>query len=139
MPAEERRRFRHRRSVRFGDVDPAGMVYYPRLLHYIHVAMEAFFAEVIGVGYAEFINEHGLGLPTVRIEADFHRPLRFGDEIEIEVGIDSIGRTSITWTYRIYRSTEPDPVAAARLVTVNMDLTAQEKREIPDWLRQALT
>ena len=138
MSEDARRPFRHRRTVRFGDVDPAGMVYYPRLLHYLHVAMEAFFAEVLGLGYAELIRDHGLGLPTVRIEAEFHRPLRFGDEIEIEVGIESLGRTSIVWTYRIYRSPETDPAAEARLVTVNMDLQAQEKREIPDWLRQAL-
>ncbi|MFQ5349541.1 MAG: acyl-CoA thioesterase [Thermoanaerobaculia bacterium] len=139
MSVDELRPFRHRRTVRFGDVDPAGMVYYPRLLHYIHVAMEAFFAELVGVGYADFVREHGLGLPTVSIDAEFHRPVRFGDEIEIETAVESLGRTSIVWTYRVLHPPETEPAAEARLVTVNMDMQTQEKREIPDWLRSALT
>ncbi len=137
-PFRTRRPFRTQRSVRFGDVDPAGMVYYPRLLDWIHVAMEAFFAEIVGVRYADYLGEHGMGLPTVRLEVDFHRPLRFGDEVAIEVEVEKVGRTSITWRYRLYRSPEPGPAAEARLVTVNLDLKAGEKRALPAWLGERL-
>lgn len=36
--------FSTRITVRFGDADPAGLVYYPVLFHYCHAAMEEFFA-----------------------------------------------------------------------------------------------
>jgi acyl-CoA thioesterase FadM len=35
--------FRSQLIIRFGDIDRAGIVYYPRFLHYFHVALEEFF------------------------------------------------------------------------------------------------
>lgn len=124
--------------VRFGDIDEAGFVYYPRLVHYFHVAMEEFFAHVLGVDYPTFLAQHRLGLPTAHLEVDFHRPLHYGDHLEIEVAIDKVGRTSIGWRYRIFRPGEGDPATEARLVTVNMNMDTHQKQEIPDWLRGQL-
>lgn len=130
--------WRCRQTVRFGDVDRAGMVYYPRLLHYLHVAMETFFAEVLGIDYPRFLAEQRLGFPTVHLEADFRRPLRYGDEIEVETAIEKIGRSSVTWRYAVYRDGDREPAATARLVTVNMDLDAFAKRELAPPLRDRL-
>lgn len=130
--------FRAELIVRFGDIDHAGIVYYPRFLHYFHIAMEEFFREVLGLDYARFLDEHRLGLPTVHLEADFHRPLRYGDRIEVEIGPEKIGRTSIGWRYRVFRRGDDQPAAEGRLVTVNMDMESRRKAEIPDWLREGL-
>jgi len=130
--------FRAHLAVRFGDIDEAGFVYYPRLVHYFHVAMEEFFAHVLGVDYPTFLAEHRLGLPTAHLEVDFHRPLHYGDHLEIEVAIDKVGKTSIGWRYRIFRPDESDPATEAHLVTVNMNMDTHEKKEIPDWLRNQL-
>jgi 4-hydroxybenzoyl-CoA thioesterase len=50
--------------VRFGDIDQAGIVYYPRLVNYFHVAMEEFFAGALELNYPRFLAEHQLGLPA---------------------------------------------------------------------------
>lgn len=130
--------FRAHLIVRFGDIDEAGFVYYPRLVHYFHVAMEEFFAHVLGVDYPTFLAEHRLGLPTAHLEVDFHRPLHYGDHLEIEVAIDKVGKTSLGWRYRIFRTDETRPATEAYLVTVNMDMDTHKKQEIPDWLRRQL-
>jgi len=36
--------FSTRITVRFGDTDPAGLVYYRNIFHYFHIALEEFFA-----------------------------------------------------------------------------------------------
>lgn len=136
MPAAA---FRAHLVVRFGDIDEAGFVYYPRLVHYFHVSMEEFFAGVLGVDYFHFISDHRLGLPTVRLEVDFRRPLHYGDRLEVEVGIEELGRTSIVWRYRIYRPGEEAPATEARLVTVNMSMETKNKTDLPDWLRAGFT
>ena len=41
--------FECRIPVRFGDIDIAKIVYYPRFLHFCHVAMEEMFGHVIGL------------------------------------------------------------------------------------------
>ncbi|MBC7911107.1 MAG: acyl-CoA thioesterase, partial [Pyrinomonadaceae bacterium] len=43
--------FSTRIRVRFGDADPAGLVYYPVIFHYFHIALEEFFAACCGITY----------------------------------------------------------------------------------------
>jgi len=124
--------------VRFGHIDSAGIVYYPRLVNYFHVAMEEFFGAVLETNYPSFLAEHRLGLPAARLEVDFNRPLRYGDHIQVEVGIEKVGTSSIIWRYQIFRPGEDEPATLARVVTVNVDMDTFEKRPVPDWLRERL-
>lgn len=133
-----RKPYRAQLTVRFGDIDHAGIVYYPRFIHFFHVAMEEFFSGVLDLDYWRFLEEHRLGLPTVHLEVDFRRPLRYRDDIEVEVLIDRVGQTSISWHYLVFRSGELEPAAEARIVTVNAQMDTLEKTPIPDWLRQQL-
>ena len=48
--------FRSRLKIRFGDIDHAGIVYYPRFLHYFHVALEEFFGQQLGIDYPVLVN-----------------------------------------------------------------------------------
>lgn len=129
--------FRVPLSVRFGEVDSVGIVYYPRYAHYFHVAMEEYFRRHVGIDYPRLIAEHRLGLPTVRLETDFRRPLRYGDRLEVEVEVARIGTTSVEWRFRVFAG-DAEPAAEARVVTVNADMDTLEKRPLPDWLRQKL-
>ena len=129
--------FRAHLKVRFGDIDHAGIVYYPRFLHYFHVALEEFFTEVVGVEYHTVINDHRLGLPSVHLEIDFRRPLRFGDSIDVEVCGLELGATSVTWRYAVWKQ-DGTLAAEATIVTVALDMDAFAKRPLPDWLRDRL-
>lgn len=132
------RPYRAELVVRFGHIDSAGIVYYPRLVNYLHVAMEEFFGAVLETDYPSLLAEYRLGLPAARLEVDFLRPLRYGDHIQVEVGIESIGTSSIIWLYRIFRPDEDEPATQARVVTVNVDMDTFEKQPVPDWLRRRL-
>ncbi len=130
--------YRARLKVRFGDIDQAGVVYYPRFLHYFHVAMEEFFSAEVGLDYARVLLDHRFGLPAVHVEADFRRPLRYGDEIDVEVRVARLGRASVEWRYAVERVGERQPAAYGKVVTAGIDLDTFSTREIPDWLRSAL-
>jgi len=130
--------FRAHLKVCFGDIDNAGIVYYPRFLHYFHVALEDFFSDELGIEYATVLRKYRLAFPTVHLESDFRRPLRFGDHIEVEVKVIDIGRTSITWGYTAYRRGEEEVVVEGHNTTVSMNMDTFTKMEIPDWLRTAL-
>ena len=101
--------FRHDLPVRFGDVDHAGIVYYPRFFHFFHVAFEELWRARVGArAYAELIDRDRVGFPAVRAECAFTAPLRFGDTAEIEVTVARLGGKSITFRYRIFRAARPD-------------------------------
>ena len=130
--------FRTTFIVRFGDVDSAGIVYYPRYAHYFHIGMERFFQEALGIDYADLVAGRQFGLPIVRLETDFRSPLRYGDRVEMEISIGRIGTTSVEWFYGLRREADGEVVASARTVTVATDLEALRKLEVPDWLRSGL-
>ncbi len=92
--------FRCRIPVRFGDIDQAGIAYYPTLFDHCHAAFEEFFEKGLGVPYPRVLLKDKLGFPTVHLEADFTRPLKFGDRLEIEVSVAHLGRSAVTFRYR---------------------------------------
>jgi 4-hydroxybenzoyl-CoA thioesterase len=130
--------FRSQLTIRFGDIDHAGIVYYPRFLHYFHVALEEFFEGELGVAYHRVIDTHRIGLPTVHLETDFSRPFNHGDHIEVEVCVLNVGRTSISFGYRVYKKGEGEPRITGHNVVVCLDMEKFRKQEIPAWLRELL-
>jgi len=131
--------FRTPIKVCFADIDNAGIVYYPRFLHYFHLAMEEFFAQALGIDYADVLHKKNLSFPTVHVECDFRRRLRYGDRIDMEVRVIRIGRSSITWGYNGYRVGDPEGVIVEGAnVTVCVKTDTFEKTDVPDWLRQGL-
>ncbi|HEX8560573.1 MAG TPA: thioesterase family protein [Pyrinomonadaceae bacterium] len=129
--------FSARIPVRFGDCDPAGLVYYPVLFHYCHAAMEEFFAARCGAPYARLMEERRLGFPTVNARADFFAPFVYGDEAEVEVWVSAVGRTSATFEYRLRRASDSAERASATLVQVAMNLDERRAVPVPEDLRRA--
>jgi 4-hydroxybenzoyl-CoA thioesterase len=125
-------------EVRFGDLDSAGIVYYPRYLHFCHVGMEEYFRHVVGVDYAEMLGRHGLGLPAVRTEVGHRRPIRYGERVSLEVEVAEVGTSSVEWRHRFLHEGEELPSTDCRVVTVLVEMARFEKRPVPDWLRARL-
>ena len=129
--------FSTRITVRFGDTDPAGLVYYPNLFHYYHVAMEEFFAARCGVSYHRLMAEERVGFPTVNVQAEFMIPLVYGDEAVIEVSVSDVGSSSATFEYSVRRAVDGALCARARMVHVAMNLDERRAVPISDQLRRA--
>ncbi|MEZ4453859.1 MAG: acyl-CoA thioesterase [Nannocystaceae bacterium] len=134
--------FIHRRTVRFGDCDPAGIVYYPRFFDIFHESMEQWFWVALDYRYDRVILDDKVGFPTVHCAADFKIPAIMGEDLAIEVRVPKIGRSSIHFDYQV--RTFGDPSAPLRLrgetVSVVMDLdparpTFRRPLEIPADLR----
>lgn len=124
-------------TVRFGDCDPAGLVYYPALFHYCHAAMEEFFAAQCGVSYPRLLAERRLGFPTVNVRAEFFAPFVYGDEASVEVWASAVGRTSVTFEYRLRRAADQTLCASATHVQVAMNLDERRAVSLPEDLRRA--
>lgn len=120
-------------DVRFGDVDAAGIVYYPRLFDRVVRAVEESLSD-IGQPVAEMVDER-VGMPIVNAEADLERPIRLGDKLTIEV-IPTIRETSVV--YNVEFSRDGDRVATARQTMVTVDLDSFEPTPVPADVRHAI-
>jgi 4-hydroxybenzoyl-CoA thioesterase len=121
--------------VRFGDVDKAGIVYYPRIFHYLHIAQEDFFAEYVGVAYHRLISEERIGFPTVSDSTDFLKALNYGDLLEIVVHIARVGETSATFEFRVYKKGSDELSVRSSQVKVAVNMDTWEKVTIPEKYR----
>jgi YbgC/YbaW family acyl-CoA thioester hydrolase len=129
--------FSARIEVRFGDADPAGLVYYPVIFHYLHVAMEEFFAARCGISYARLMADERIGFPTVNAQAEFFVPLVYGDEAVVELFVSRVGRSSATFEYSVKRAGDETLCARATHIQVAMNLDTRRAIPIPDKYRRA--
>jgi 4-hydroxybenzoyl-CoA thioesterase len=129
--------FSTRIKVRFADADPAGLVYYPVIFHYFHIGLEEFFAERCGISYDRLIRDERLGFPTVKAEAEFLEPLVYGDDVDLEIFVSKVGRTSAVFEYRAKRARDGTLCARAANVHVAMNMDKRRAVPIPDKYRQA--
>ena len=125
--------FVHAEPVRFGDIDHAGIVYYPRFFHYFHLAFEELWRARVGPrAYALLLDRDRVGFPVVRASCEFVAPLRFGDTAEIQVSVIKLGGKSITFRYRVHRVTAFRWIEKAKELLVKATLdTLRTRLKLP--------
>lgn len=123
--------FQFRRKVRFGDVDAAAIVFYPRYFDMLNDAVDDWFASM-GMDFFAMHRTHGIGVPTVHLECDFLAPSELGDELTIELTPVEIGRSSCTLDYVVRDGDEVR--LKAKGVLVCMDLTSKRPMAWPSSL-----
>lgn len=79
--------------IEFAHCDPAGIVFYPRYAEMVNSMVENFFLDEVRYSFARIMAD-GFGIPTVRLEVDFHKPSRLGERLEWILRVASLGRTS---------------------------------------------
>jgi 4-hydroxybenzoyl-CoA thioesterase len=132
------RTFKHRIPVSFGDVDYARIMYYPRLFHFCHAVMEAFF-DAVGFNYARLLVEQKIGFPTVHTEADYRIPMPYGIVLEFELSVRSIGTSSVAFHYVVRGEGEEAIRAESRTTVVCIDMDRFQKKPLPPDIRKVLS
>jgi 4-hydroxybenzoyl-CoA thioesterase len=123
-------------KVRFSDIDHAGIVYYPRIIHYFHLAFEEFFGECAGTHYARVLDDWKVGFPAVAANVEFRKPLAYGDTVDVEVSIDRVGNSSLVTRYRVRKQGPGEIVAEGTVTTVTVDMDSFRSCPLPDRLRE---
>ena len=126
--------FRTSVEVRFGDVDHAGIVFYPKFFIFFHEAFEQFFNDN-EIPYHRLIDQRHVGFPTVHIDCDYKKPLRYGDALDLEVTVARIGNRSATFRYVGYRHRDGLHAVTAEITTACVDMRTMTAIEIPEDLR----
>ena len=121
-------------QVRFGDVDPAGIVYFPKIYDYVHEAFEDLWEVHVQARYYQLLLEQRIGFPLVHSEVDFRKPLRFGDRPIVRVSCWKLGRTSIGLHYRFFVG--DDVHVDAKMSVVCVDLENMKPIPVPDGFRR---
>jgi 4-hydroxybenzoyl-CoA thioesterase len=121
--------------VRFEHCDAAGLMFYPRFYALVNEMVEDWFA-VLGRPFKQLHVEQKKGVPTVKIDAEFLRPVRMGDRLEQTLRVRHVGHTSC----RLLHEARVGGEAAAWFehTLVHVDLATMTPEEWPADLRAAM-
>jgi len=129
--------FRRPYRIRFSDCDPAGIVFYPQYFVMLNGHVEEWFGNGLGIPYRSIIIERRIGLPSVRLEVDFTAVSRMGDEVELALSVERLGRASLTLSHAITGAGD-EPRMAMRQVLVATSLETHRAIALPDDVRAAI-
>jgi len=133
---------RHRITVRFGDCDLLGHVNNAKYLTYIESARIDLWRAQLGFLRSHVIDERGKrghGFILARAEVDFRAQSRYGDTLEVRLGLGAIGRSSLTYDYDVVRVGDETLVATAKTVQVWFDYDENRSLPIGDDLKTKLS
>jgi YbgC/YbaW family acyl-CoA thioester hydrolase len=115
MPYEHR----VRRRVEFSDTDMAGIMHYSNFFRFMETAEHQFF-RALGFSIVTDTTHPPVGWPRVHAACEYRHPLRFEDEVEIQLLVCEKRTRALRYAFRFFRVSPPPhlEVAQARLVVV---------------------
>lgn len=122
--------------IRFEHCDAAGIIFYPRFFGLVNETVEDWFAS-LGHSFKSLHVDDRKGVPTVRFECEFVGPVRIGDMLHQQLGVDSIGNSSLNLKH--IASIGDRTVARFDQTIVFTDLASMRAEPWPADIRKAIT
>jgi 4-hydroxybenzoyl-CoA thioesterase len=137
MKPEDANFFVENRTILFGECDPAGILYTPRICEYIVEGALRFISDRLGEPFERYMFARNLTLPARNLTVDFLQPLTWDDQIEVRAGLSEI-RTH-AYTIRVSAFDSNGDVAFSGTVTqVCVNRETKKIAPIPAEFRAAL-
>jgi YbgC/YbaW family acyl-CoA thioester hydrolase len=126
--------FKIKRRINFFDCDPAGIMFYGNAFFLAHSAYEEM---LTSAGLTDYWTSDNFIVPIIRADTDYLKPLRAGDEVEIEVKVSNLKERSfeLTCTCRLEDGTNTFNTKTVHIFT-DRDF---KKINIPDDILVILT
>lgn len=132
-----------RRAVRWGECDPAGIVYTPRYTDYIVSAYQAFIGLMLGRSMHSAEHPSPVGFPVRGIELDFRQPMPVDTRFDMEVRVGDVRARTFdlhitAWTLDNDGERRQLPAFLARITSITIDKAKFESVALPDTFRSKI-
>lgn len=107
-------------TISLADTDAAGVLFFANQFRIIHLAYEELL-NMIGFPIKDILAKHKFALPIVQADAEFMRPLRVGDQIEINAMIKSVANSSFSIMYAIRKDDSIYGTAKTIHISINKE------------------
>lgn len=122
--------------IRFHHCDPAGIVFYPQYFVLFNELVEDWFNQGLGIDFARFHVEDGLGVPMGSISCRFLSPSKVGETLRLSLSIKRIGKSSLE--LYVVGSSSGETRVQANLTVVLASLVNRHSVPISGELREKL-
>lgn len=118
--------------VCYEDTDSGGVVYYGNYLRYFERGRTEYLRRR-GYSVKQF-DDQGYLFPVVRAEINYRSPGFYDDIIRIETVVVRMGKTSVTFDHRIFRSADDTLLVEGKTIVVCVGRNLRPRR-IPEEIR----
>jgi len=102
-----------KRRVEFSDTDMAGIMHYSNFFRFMETAEHGFY-RALGFSVVMSGTDPRLGWPRVHAHCDYRKPLRFEDEVEIQLLVREKRSKSLAYLFRFWKQTDSGVEEVAR-------------------------
>jgi 1,4-dihydroxy-2-naphthoyl-CoA hydrolase len=125
----------YQRTIRFADVDGAGVVFFANYLAICHEAYEEQLLRA-GIELGGYFRANQVAIPIAKTSAQYLAPLRSGDRVRVELAVTVTGESGFAIAYRVMLTGSSGDKLAALVKTehVVVDLRTMERKALPSAL-----
>ena len=116
----------YRTKIKLYHTDAANLIFYSNLFNLAYECLEEFL-EKSNFSVLKIINEGKVLMPVVHAEADYIRPMRLGDKIEIQLSLDYVGKSSYKLSYDFYNESK---IKVAHVKTAHVLISASDYKPV---------
>jgi acyl-CoA thioesterase FadM len=120
--------FRTSRVILFGDCDPGGVIYSPRVAHFVVEAGLAFLSSALGGPAVRRLFAMNILPPARALSIEFLHPMVWDEVIEIEVSTERIGEHSFTLLLSAFNV---EGTGTFRATITQVIISPETKRPVP--------
>ncbi len=126
----------YRRRIAFAETDAAGAAHFSVLFRLAEEA-EHEFLERLGL----CVLTEETGWPRLAARAEFRAPLRFGDLVEVRLGLRELKTSSVTWRFHLHRVSDGSLAADGEIITcyVRRNTDGWQPCPLPGMMRSLLS
>lgn len=129
--------FVHERTILFGECDPAGILYTPRICEYVVESALLFLTHILEQPFERYIFSQSMSLPARNLDVDFLKPLTWDDKIKLYASVAEVRKHA--YTILITAISEYGETAfTGKLTQVCVSTENKSIAAIPDKLHAAL-
>jgi len=129
--------FIEERKILFGECDPAGILYTPRICEYVVESALLFLTTILEEPFERYIFSQSMSLPARNLDVDFLKPLTWDDQIRLYASVSDVRKHA--YTIKITAVNESDTKAfTGRITQVCVSTDRKSVTAIPEKLRAAL-
>jgi YbgC/YbaW family acyl-CoA thioester hydrolase len=122
--------------VRWAEVDMQKVVFNGHYLTYIDTAIAEYWRE-IGLPYPQgYVERYASDIFLRKATVEYLGSARYDDLLAVCCRVASLGRSSMTFRFEIYRAGEEAALVGAELVYVNADPATMRPAPLPEELRE---
>jgi 1,4-dihydroxy-2-naphthoyl-CoA hydrolase len=116
-------------QVPFQYCDPAGILFFSRSFELAHQCFEQWVV-ALGIQWRDIFAHPNLGFPLKHCSADFLRPIRAGQTLDVEISLTNLSATDFELAY-VLKSEKKEELARLKTQHVCVDRVQVKRSEIP--------